>query len=820
MWASAAVRRSGYPLTQSSQHRWRAALLGVDTHELSRGFSSDEGRGGGGRGGGGRGGGRGSNRGRGGRGGRGRGGQQGGWKENSEGQDGRHGRRPQKPNFADQFLEPAAQGELKNHRSGIPKLAGRRPKSHGVRSADPLWAQEDMDDLEFGEDGTASVEITTQKKPQRNEKIGTIAENSPMDQLSPQEAAKVKSFLQQYKQIASGEDEELYYWNENQYDAGDDGKQGILEKLAAEATTDADGNLTVEVDDDTFAMFEGVKEDTDKQGEKPAPKEQEKRRSFNDDDDLFAMDAMGIKYDKAPHNPETYDKVEPLQLQGPEFSDFIMSMMHHPTKFAEFRLEAERPEKLREPIPVLPPGRKNPPSAFVEGHRRFIYVWGLPQLMLDGQVGDLKNPVHCLEMQKQISDLFDVEVDQVSIANLTSAFIGFNNRDDYRFAVVVGPMETSIQSPGTIEKYTPDDDFALAQDSPDSLVLIRNLPFGWNPALVAKDFFPEGTEVGDVYGKNLAATDVVMLSPIAAVLRLESSEMADSAIQSSMVQERLLEVGQHRIHYSKARRNLVFTGTHGGPDGRQRLRKLGPKLIVDGDMPTKKFFVSHAETLHLRNLDSSVTKQEIADFFQPFCAMPRDVEGSVEFVTTRDGFAAGAAYVGFDELGEGRNALEALAAAGKVEGLGHNQIYVHFVKDLTRISREKRQDRGEEELLHDLQSWEEYVDPADLELLYEHGISKESLDETFTAIRYQNPTFSTMDQAMRNETLNPEKEVGGMYRELVQMYVAELKDCLSTPENPGYIYESLFAPGEELDTEIFDNEPKRQEELKKKREVP
>jgi RNA recognition motif-containing protein len=302
---------------------------------------------------------------------------------------------------------------------------------------------------------------------------------------------------------------------------------------------------------------------------------------------------------------------------------------------------------------------------------------------------------------------------------------------------------------------------------------------------------------------------------------LDSSEMADSAITSSMVQERLVEVGQHRIRHNKARRELVYTGTHGGPDGTERLRKAGPQLIVEGDMPTKKLFLPHATTLFLRNLDPSVTKQDIAKFFQPFCSVPRDVEGSAEFVTCQEGVPTGRAYVSFDELGEAEAALEALSkGGGRVNGLGPNMVIAKQVKELDQTPREKRPARSEDELLDSLNNWEQYVDPTDLEELLAHGISKEALDEALRAIRYHNPTFASFDQAMRSETMNPEKDAGGMYEELVQTYVRALKECLATPENPGPIYESLFFAGEEVDTEIFDREPERQKELKKRREAP
>jgi hypothetical protein len=62
---------------------------------------------------------------------------------------------------------------------------------------------------------------------------------------------------------------------------------------------------------------------------------------------------------------------------------------------------------------------------------------------------------------------------------------------------------------------------------------------------------------------------------------------------------------------------------------------------------------------------------------------------------------------------------------------------------------------------------------------------------------------------------------GGMYKELVQTYIATLKDCLSTPKNPRPIYESIhFSPMKELNTEMFEREPARQKELRARREVP
>ena len=46
-----------------------------------------------------------------------------------------------------------------------------------------------------------------------------------------------------------------------------------------------------------------------------------------------------------------------------------------------------------------------------------------------------------------------------------------------------------------------------------------------------------------------------------------------------------------------------------------------------------------------------MTKESIADFFQPYSDMLRDVIGSVEFVTCYNGLPTDIAYVGFERLG-------------------------------------------------------------------------------------------------------------------------------------------------------------------------
>ncbi|KAG7346260.1 RNA recognition motif containing protein [Nitzschia inconspicua] len=778
--------------------------------------------------------------GRGGGGGRGRGRGGGGWKQNKNFRGGRGNDNRNKPNFSETVLKPAARGELTKHQSGIPRLANRQGKGHAVRGADPLLESESDEILGYSEDelymeesdsgrmrGETGSRSISRNNQHQQKKTGTIAEGSKLEDLNVKEYEEVMDFVQMYQALAYMPDTEEYYWNESDYEnLSTVKKEAMFDKLKKEATHDADGNLVIEVDDETYNLMESFAEDegnserTSESDEKQNQPERSRGKE-NDQEVQFVMDAMGIKTFDKPPNPETYDVVKPLALKGPTVQDFVRSMMEHPTKFGQLKFNFPHPESKREPVPDIPPRRRNPPPEFIEASARFIHVWGIPPLSVDNLPGSLDNPVHAMEIQKVVAALFDVQPEAVFPSSISSAFVGFPSPADQRFALEVGPMVQVIDSPVTISKYVPKEGEkkSFGDDELESVVLLENLPYGHSPASLATTLFMPDTEVGLVFG-DVKTEDFVMLSPHSAVLRFESAEKADNAIASSLVEQRLQEFGQHQVRYSKARRELVYTGKHTGPFGTDPERTLGLKLIVDGDMPKKNFFLSHAMTLQLRNLDPSITKQEISAFFQSCCALPRDVEGSVEFVTCYRGLPTGKAYVGFDQHGEAEAAMAMCDSSGRLLGLGQNKIIMKRVREATKISREKRPSRKEGDLLESLDNWEQYVDPKDLQDLYEHGISKDALDEALRTIRYHNPTFASMDQAMRTETVNPEKESGGMYREMVETYISTLKECISTPDDPGVIYESFFLPDEEIDTEIFDKEPLRQEALKQKREVP
>jgi len=720
-------------------------------------------------------------------------------------------------------LKPAARGELKNHRSGIPRLTGRKGKGRGVKGGDysgdldeMMGYGTDMDDLE----DDYAMQQRDRGQSKIKQKTGTIDQGSKPEDLCPEDKKELEEFLQLFYEMEHSRDPEEYYWEEEEYDITDTKKkQDLFDELLASATTDADGRLVAEVDDETFAKFEDA--ETIKETKSPKDQQQQQRgqqqAQWNAAPE-FLLDTLGVKgFEKAP-DPETYNRPLPLKLKGPTMEDFVKSMAEHPTKFGQLQFIAPHPESTREPIPDLPKGRRNPPLEFVESHTRFLYVWGLPPLLsVDEQPGDLENPLHALELQKTAAALFDVSPESVYPASISSAFIGFKEIKDHRFACIVGPIEKFVESPVQILAYSPaeGDKTSFDESEMDRVVVLDNLPSGLTPSALAKTLFPPGTDAGDLVYGGLTPDDFVMMSPHKAALRLETKEHAENAIKSEIVEQRLKDFGKHTIRYSKARRELVYTGKLAGV-ARDLERTPGPRLIVDGDMPKKNFYLSHAEAIYLRNLDPDVTKEDIANYFQPYCALPRDVEGSVEFITCHQGLPTGRAYVGFDELGEASAAME---ANNRIEGLGHNTVVMKKVRDSRKIPREQRPARSDTELTDSLDNWEQYIDPKDLAELIEHGISKEALDEQLRSIRYHNPTFSGLDQAIPSESMD-HQDSGYMYKELVQEYVETLKECLSTPENPGPVYESLFYPDEELDLEIFENEPARQEKLKKEREVP
>jgi hypothetical protein len=256
-----------------------------------------------------------------------------------------------------------------------------------------------------------------------------------------------------------------------------------------------------------------------------------------------------------------------------------------------------------------------------------------------------------------------------------------------------------------------------------------------------------------------------------------------------------------------------------GPVKDDEVRVMGPRLIVDGDMPPKDFFQSHPRCIHVRNLDPLVSTPEmLTDLFQPFSELPRKIT-SIEQVTCEAGLPTDRAYVGFDLPGEAEACIEKCKGMIRV---GDRKILMRLVDDRvvpqTPMYRaEKRPARSAEELWDDLNNWEKHVDPSDVEYLEAHGVSKVVLDEALRRIRRENPTFGPLDQAVRSEAIEPDTAPGDLYKEIVQLYIKTLKDCIATPVNVGATYEMLHMPGEDIDLSIFEEWEKKKAEIEKAR---
>ena len=116
-------------------------------------------------------------------------------------------------------------------------------------------------------------------------------------------------------------------------------------------------------------------------------------------------------------------------------------------------------------------------------------------------------------------------------------------------------------------------------------------------------------------------------------------------------------------------------------------------------------------------------------------------------------------------------------------------------------------------------SWKDYVDEKDIEFLESHGISIDVLEDAFLAARYNNPTFGVEDMERRGDKLHSDRIPGQDYSDFVKLYVETMKELVSTRDNPGGMYESMFLlPGEEIDFSLFDEEEERLEKLREDRD--
>eukprot|EP00591_Stephanopyxis_turris_P002183 CAMPEP_0195530226 /NCGR_PEP_ID=MMETSP0794_2-20130614/33056_1 /TAXON_ID=515487 /ORGANISM="Stephanopyxis turris, Strain CCMP 815" /LENGTH=436 /DNA_ID=CAMNT_0040661695 /DNA_START=135 /DNA_END=1445 /DNA_ORIENTATION=+ len=426
-----------------------------------------------------------------------------------------------------------------------------------------------------------------------------------------------------------------------------------------------------------------------------------------------------------------------------------------------------------------------------------------------------------------MAELFRVDEFDVSPASLTSAYIGFPSKKHAKIAlrmlqgkeVPTTPIELSSYDLSTIPtKDTTDldttdlDTFLQDTIASDSAILqMRNLTLpsttNYSPTLLARTLFP----ADDTPTHSSVSADDIFITPNTTLIRFPNAAIVEQLLACPDLNTILNQQLQGPLPPGKlavfaAEREQVFH-QFTGPNNFSVLTKPGNNLIVDGDLPPKSFFLSHHSVAYLTNLPSSITPTQLTRFFQPYCVEYRDVVGSVHMCTTTDDRFTGSAYIGFDRPGERHKAFLGFSKHNKKRQLGE-WVTMHPVKEKPLLKGRRkidaRPERSEEELLDDLQNWERFVDPSDLRYLEDHGVEKTILDDVFLKIRYQNRSFGALDQAIRTERLEDSVDQGGQYKKFVTMYVQTLKECMTTPNNPGLLTEAMFEQGEEVDLTLFD----------------
>lgn len=511
------------------------------------------------------------------------------------------------------------------------------------------------------------------------------------------------------------------------------------------------------------------------------------RRGNDDDDDdeaggaaygqhpeqsYFVPDVMDFS-EPFPELPEAQaNQVMPLAAHGPEIDDFMSAMIEHPTKYAEVKYERVHPESRRLPMPVSSSENRmmiRPTREWIKQHRGFVHV---------------------------------------SVPKTSSSVVGGG---------------------AAVE----DDDTTTTTAVADNDNLIRTTVANLFPDVQPSQVFPTGPH-GAFVG---FATKERAREARAQYLDDSSSPTTTTSSLPTVL---------------LAKRDKVFR-TFAGWAGEHVVYKKNYTLVVEGDVPTSKFFLSHFDVLHVQVVrendneddhDQLLTKQALTRFFQPLCQELRDPHGSVELLG--DGHAA---FVGFDRWGEADEVLQALTenkhdtnttttTVPLDEALSGYRTYnnetsltvltttlppdqqPHTITTTIRIQKVLEQalpygtklgprgNRTEAQILDHLQNWEQYVDPDHLQELYDHEVvTKETLDEMFLKLRYDNPSMGPVDLALKGERLEPRVPIGARWPNTVRMYVKLLRDNITTPENPGQAVEHLFMPGEKVDIEIIDGPP-------------
>ena len=441
-------------------------------------------------------------------------------------------------------------------------------------------------------------------------------------------------------------------------------------------------------------------------------------------------------------------------------------------------------------------------------------------------LGIFDNPMHRHEVEETVANVMNVPVENVKAATMTSAFVGFDDAKSASEAYTRSESRRVLQKKIAYSLYKAAEkesesvkDFVSKAASPDCILQLDNLSGGMS-LQPSKLLNLLNTKTS---ASNLTTENILFPSPTTALIQLPSPEQTNKLLHSNSFTNLMKHLSRQILRVQPAQRQVLFD-KYGGAGRQFEMRKMTHKLIVAGDTPSHNFFISHGAVLHLSNVDPSITKLDLSQAFQKYCNLERDVNGSIEFVTSMDGHKTGRVYVGFDLESEGQNAWDAISQSGHQIQVGKQKqsVKVRPVKEraLLRGAQKtgERSERSQDELWASLQhSWKDHVEEADLEFLESHGVTRDVLEDAFLAARYNNPSFGVEDLERSGDKLHADRIPGQEYGEFVQLYVETLKELVTTRENPGALYESMFLPGEEMEFSLFDEEEERLEKLREER---
>jgi len=722
-----------------------------------------------------------------------------------------------KENFAKKFLDPASKGLLNTkHGSGIPKLAIKKPKSHTVKDEYP--GKETEDDIvdAFVTGVSLNVAAATNDADAAND--GNDNGNGKLGSGSPPSKNKTKKATASSSSSSSKKSKDISH---------------LFKTIQL-----SDLNPLTEHE------FEWLGKNNNNNNSNSNSKTSNRSK-------LLQQRTIKRSSQQSSRNGKNYD------MWGDEI---LQSELNDPwtTPAISTSFEHVHDESKREAKPIkYPTNRKSPNQEFIDSFSCFAFVSNLTRPVVvkhndnadtnaDGNeltlaLGVYKNPLHRQEVVQQVIQLFPKlkSSNQIFVSTMNSVYIGFHDSKEASDVLQSTSTTASNQQLNRVIRYNieykqytnakelleeqqvPNSDLqAFVQDHNGSFVVLDNLPPGMKQTTIVKSFYDALP--------TLQPTNVHFTSPTTAICKTSTKVQVEVDTQK-MMEQCIAKLSKQIVQIYPAEIELTHD-KFGGPARQFQFKKKTSNLFVQGDTPSHSFFTSHAYVLHLSNVPSTITNEVLSTYFQPYCMLDRDINGSIEHVKPLDGVTyTGRVYVGFDLESEGIKAYNDIVAnhiqhKSQITNLTTcgTPIFVSPVKEKTLVRGSKlgeRSYRNADELqycLHD--KWREYVSQEDMELLEKMGVPTHVLEDSFMTARFHNPSFAAEGLARVGERLNEELGPGDEFREFVEMYVESLKELGSSKENSGPMYEGMFLPEEEMEFSMFDDEKKRLDKIKSDRE--